>query len=172
MTSRLRRLAPVLYPVVLFLAALWILHRELRQFRYQAVAGYLRSLPRWDLGLALALTVGSYWMLTAYDVLGFRYAGRRLAYRRVAAASFIGYSFTNSVGHALLTGMPIRFRLYSAWGVATEEIARVVAFGFLTFWTGFLSLSGVVFSSSRAACRRPSACRSSASCRSGSPFWR
>ena len=144
MTSRLRRLAPLLSAAV-FAAALWTLHHELKRFHYQDVAAYLRGLPAADVGWALLLTAGSYLLLTVYDLLGFRYAGRPLPFRQVAQGAFIGYSFSNSVGNALFTGAPIRFRLYSGWGVTPEEITKVVAFGFLTFWLGFLSLAGAAF---------------------------
>ena len=140
----LRRLAPVL-PLALFGVALWVLHHELARFHVQQVVASLRSLPASRLLLGGLLTVCGYAVLTGYDLLGTRYAGAPIPYPRIAFTSFIGYAFSNAVGHALLTSTPLRFRLYSAWGATAEQIARVVTFCFVTFWIGFLSLTGVVF---------------------------
>jgi lysylphosphatidylglycerol synthetase-like protein (DUF2156 family) len=68
-----------------------------------------------------------------------------LAYRRIAFASFIGYAFSNSVGHSLVTGGSLRYRLYSGWGLSALEVASVVAFCDLTLWLGFFALAGAAF---------------------------
>ncbi len=143
-TAWLHRVAPFL-PVLLFVVALSVLHHELGGARYHEVMNALRALPASRLLAAAGATVAGYLMLAGYDLLGARHAGAGLAAPRVALASFIGYSFSNTVGHALLTSVPLRFRLYAGWGASAEQIGRIVAFGFLTFWVGFLSLGGAVF---------------------------
>ena len=140
----LHNLGPVI-GVFLFVAALWVLHHELRQYHYHEVMRHIRELPTTRLLLALALTVLSYLVLTGYDVLSFRYIHHPLSYRRIALASFIGYAFSHSIGLAVLTGGSIRYRFYSTWGLSTSEITNVVAFNGLTFWFGFLALGGLAF---------------------------
>ena len=45
----------------------------------------------------------------------------------------------------LFTGTPLRARLYSGWGMTAIDITRVVLFSYITFWLGFIGLSGAAF---------------------------
>jgi phosphatidylglycerol lysyltransferase len=64
---------------VLFAAAVWVLHRELRQVRYREVAEAVRALPPARLLLAFLLTFANYAILTGFDLLAFEYVGKRIA---------------------------------------------------------------------------------------------
>ena len=139
-----RRLTSLI-PLVLFATALWLLHGELEPSHYHQALAYVRQLPNLALVAAAGLTALGYLALTGYDLLGCRYAGSRLPYRQVALAGFTAYAFSNTLGQALLTGAPLRFRLYGTWGVSAEQVTKIVGFGFLTFWVGFVSLTGLVF---------------------------
>lgn len=130
------------FGVALFGAALWILHRELRAYSYPEVMAALRALPRARLALGLACTAASYGLLTGYDALACRYLALALRYRQIALASFVGYAFSHNVGASFLGGGAIRYRLYSSWGLQAGEIATIVAFNGVTFWLGFLLLTG------------------------------
>ena len=140
----LSRLVP-LGSVVFFAGALFLLHRELKGFRYRDVFQFLQALPSERVVQALCLTAFGYLTLTGYDVLAFRYIGKPIAYWKIALASFIGYAFSNSLGLPLLTGTPIRLRFYTGWGLSALEVTRVLLFGIATFWLGFMALSGVTF---------------------------
>ena len=140
----LRKAAPLL-TVLLFAGALWLLHRELAGFRYRDVMLFLRMLPRSRVWLAVLFTALGYAAMTGYDTLAFRNIRDPLPYRKIALASFAGYAFSNSLGFALLTGTPIRARLYSGWGLTATQVTRVVVFCFITFWLGFITLGGIVF---------------------------
>ncbi len=139
-----RTLGPVL-GVALFAGALWILRRELGAYHYADIAQAIRELAPVQLAAALVLTVAGYTLLVGYDLLGLGYAGHRLPVGRVAVAAFTGYAFSNSFGNPLVTGAPIRYRFYSASGLSTFDIARVVGFSFVTFWSGVLTLGGILF---------------------------
>lgn len=139
-----RLLGPVL-GVLLFLGALWILRRELGAYHYADIVQAIRELAPVQLAAAFALTVAGYTLLVGYDLLGLGYAGHRLPVGRVAVAAFTGYAFSNSFGNPLVTGAPIRYRFYSASGLSTFDIARVVGFSFVTFWSGVLTLGGILF---------------------------
>ncbi|HYL04942.1 MAG TPA: bifunctional lysylphosphatidylglycerol flippase/synthetase MprF [Thermoanaerobaculia bacterium] len=140
----LRKAAPFV-TVLLFAGALWLLHRQLEGFRYRDVMMFLRTLPRSRLWLAVLCTALGYAAMTGYDALAFRNIRVPLPYRKIALASFAGYAFSNSLGFALLTGTPVRARLYSGWGLSATQVTRVVVFCFLTFWLGFITLGGVAF---------------------------
>jgi phosphatidylglycerol lysyltransferase len=138
----LHRLTPLL-GVALFAFALWLLHRELRNYRYADLVRVLRELPRGRIWLAVALTAVSYAVLTLYDALGVRYVRRKLSYGRIAMASLVGYGVSMTLGFPLLTGAPLRYRMYSRWGLSASEIARIIAFYSTTFWLGSLAVGGV-----------------------------
>ena len=140
----LRKAAPFV-TVLLFTGALWLLHRQLAGFRYRDVMMFLRTLPRSRVWLAALCTALGYAAMTGYDALAFRNIRVPLPYRKIALASFAGYAFSNSLGFALLTGTPVRARLYSGWGLSATQVTRVVVFCFLTFWLGFITLGGAAF---------------------------
>jgi phosphatidylglycerol lysyltransferase len=131
--------------VLLLAAAFWILHRELRAYRYADLSREVRELPPARVLLALVLTALNYLVLTGYDALGMRYARHPLAYHRVIFASFICYAVSNNLGFSLLTGASLRYRLYSRWGVPIGEIAKVVGFTATTIWLGILAIGGIAF---------------------------
>ena len=139
-----RRLLPFL-ALVLFAAALWVMHDALRQIHYQHVLVQLRSIPGRRILAALGLTALSYLVMTGYDRLALRYICHPLPLGKVTLAAFVSYAFSNTVGLSLLTSGSIRYRLYSAWELTAEEIARLVAFTTLTFWLGILAVAGGIF---------------------------
>jgi phosphatidylglycerol lysyltransferase len=139
---RLLRWVPPVVGVALFAAAALVLHRELRAVSYAEVRGTLSALPPAVLALSLLLCAANYAVLACFDLLAFRYVGRRLASWKVALASFVGYAVSNNVGFALVSGVSVRYRFYSRWGLGPGEISRVVVFYFGTFWLGLLLLGG------------------------------
>ena len=140
----IRRFLPLI-SLVLFAAALWLLHDTLRQVRYHQVLAQLRAISATHILAALGLTFLSYLVMTGYDRLAVSYIHHPLHIGKVTLASFISYAFSNTIGLSLLTSASIRYRLYSAWGLSAEEIARLVAFTTLTFWLGIVTVAGVVF---------------------------
>jgi phosphatidylglycerol lysyltransferase len=143
--NRLLHILGPLLGLLLFLAALWVLHRATASYHYRDISAAIRSVPAGGLAAALLLTALNYAVLTGYDALAFRYIGRSLAYRRIAFASFIGYAFSNTIGLSMLAGSTVRYRLYTVWGVSTVEIARMVVFYTLTLWLGLCALGGITF---------------------------
>jgi phosphatidylglycerol lysyltransferase len=139
----LHRLQPIL-GLALFGIALVILYRELRHYRPGEIARSLSAIPDTRVALAAGLTVLNFLLLSTYDYLGVRYAGRKLSYPRVGIASFVGFAFSQSLGFPLLTGAPARYRLYSAWGLSAVEISQVIAFYTVTFWIGVGLIGGAL----------------------------
>ncbi|HEY0555661.1 MAG TPA: bifunctional lysylphosphatidylglycerol flippase/synthetase MprF [Thermoanaerobaculia bacterium] len=128
-----------------FALALWLLRRELHDLKFKEILTFFGKLPADRVVMAIAFTVLSYLALTAYDALALLYIGKRIAYWKVALASFAGYAFSNTLGMPLFTGTPLRARLYSGWGMTAIDITRVVLFSYITFWLGFIGLSGAAF---------------------------
>jgi len=143
-TKLLHSLGP-LVGLLLFSAALWVIHNELKAHPLHDVLRYVHELPPQQLLLALLLTAISYCVMTGYDTLALKYIQYSLAYSRIALASFIGYAFSNNIGLAMIAGASVRYRLYSAWGLSTLEIGKVVVFCSVTFWLGFLALGSIIY---------------------------
>src|SRR5262245_6309101 len=135
------RLSPLI-GLVLFVAAVAVLGRELRQMPPARLAHALKLFPASALGLAALFTFLNYLILTGYDQLAFLYIRRPIARWQIAMASFVGYAIANNVGFALLSGTSARYRFYSRWGLNGQEISRVVLFYSGTFWLGLIVLGG------------------------------
>ncbi len=139
----LRAVGPAIGGVLLSVAAV-VLWRELSRYRLSDVTDYLQSLPVERTGLAIALAATSYLLLGLYDVLGMRYIGRELPYPKVGVTAFIATSYSNTIGHSMISGGSVRYRLYSAAGLHAGEIARLIVFWDFAVWLGYFLLGGVV----------------------------
>jgi len=145
MIKKIARFAVPLFGVALFAVAMLVLRHELRHYSYHQIAAEFSSLPYWKILLAFSLTVLNYAILTCYDLLAFRYIGHSQPYSKIAPASFTAYAFSNNIGMTTLSGGSIRLRFYSALGLSSIDIARIIGFGIGTFWLGILALGGSVF---------------------------
>ncbi len=146
--ERGRRLFQAIVPflgLLLFGAALFVLQRELAGISWREVGAAAALTPGLSLLLAGLFTTLSFAVLTGYDKLALEYAGESPSRIRRILASFLGFSFSNALGMPLVTGAPIRYRLYSAWGLSADQVLRVVAFGTFTFWLGLLGVAGALF---------------------------
>jgi phosphatidylglycerol lysyltransferase len=124
------------------LALLW-LHHVIGQYRWRDILAHMRAIQTSQLMAAVVLAAAGYACLTLYDALGLRFAGARVPYPRLALISFMGYAIGHNVGLNTLSGGAIRFRAYSVLGLATKQIATVVAFGTVTFCMGAAALLGL-----------------------------
>jgi phosphatidylglycerol lysyltransferase len=147
-TARERRFPPWVGPAVilaLLVFALFLLHGELRAYRYHDITRAIEALPRSNFLFALAFTAIAYGLLPAYDAIALEYVGKPLPLHRVAFSSFISYGLSQTLGFPVVTGNSVRYRFWSAWGLSTAEIAQAVGFVGATFILGIVFLSGVVF---------------------------
>lgn len=130
--------------LLVFSAALWVLHRSLQGVQFGDVLTQFRGLPWLHVLFALGLTAASYLLLTGYDVLGLRYIGKPLSYSKTALASFIAYAFSHNIGLALVTGGSVRYRIYSAAGLSIVEIATITGLCAVTFGMGTVIVVALV----------------------------
>ncbi len=129
--------------VLVFVIAMFAIDRVLGRYHWAEVAARLYAIPWQVLLQAALLTVGSYLVLSLYDLLGVRNAGASLPWRTVATASFAAYAVAHNVGFAALSGGSVRYRVYSRAGLSGLQIAQVVAFCTLTFALGSALLCGL-----------------------------
>jgi len=131
--------------LILLVIALFLLHGELRAYRYHDITRAIFALPHKNVLIAVAFTFIAYGLLPAYDAIALSYVGKPLSLHRVAFSSFISYGLSQTLGFPLITGSSVRYRFWSAWGLSTAEIAQAVSFVGATFVLGMLFLSGAVF---------------------------
>jgi uncharacterized membrane protein YbhN (UPF0104 family) len=122
--------------IIVVAVAIWLVVHELRHFTIDQVLGSLRAVTPHRLILAAIYTGLSYLALTGFDYLGVRYAGWRLAYGRIALASFVSLSIGHTVGLAPLSSGAIRYRFYSRWGLRAVDIVKVVTISAVTVALG------------------------------------
>lgn len=139
-----RRIGPAI-AVAVFLAAAWLLYRELGEYGLQDVRAAVAEIPLWRLWVAAALTALNYLILIGYDYLALEASGHRLPGGQVALASFMGFVTSFNFGF-LLGGTSIRYRLYSSWGLSALEIMKLMMILGISFWMSLFALAGVVFS--------------------------
>lgn len=142
MKDRALAALPACLGLGLFSLAAWVLHHELDEYHFGEVLRHLGAIPSSRIAAAIALTLLGYASLTGYDALALRWVGSRLAYPRIALASFIAYVFSHNVGLSFFGGSAVRYRMFMSWGVPPAALARAIVFNVLTFWLGFLALGG------------------------------
>ena len=142
-TNRYGAVVGAALAVAVFALAAWFLRRELAHIDFGDVLARVRNIPLGRIVAAVLLACGSYLVLTGYDALGVRYAGRRLPYLRTALTSFMAYAVGHNLGVAALSGGSIRYRVYSALGLSAVEVTKVIAFCTVTFGLGAACLLGI-----------------------------
>ncbi len=125
--------------------SLWLVHGELKSFRYHDISRAMFAIPLWRGVAALALTAASYATFPVYDAIALRYAGRSLPVRKVALSSFISYGLSQTLGFPVVTAGSVRYRFWSGWGLSTAEIAQAVGFAAVTFTLGMILVTGLAF---------------------------
>lgn len=138
----IKRLIPLI-GVFLFLAALWILHREVAQISHAELRRALRAISVPSLFFASLAAFANYALLTLSDAIAVRQSGARLPYPRVAFISFISNAIGFNVGMSILSGGSVRFRLYSTCGLAALQIAGVIAMVHITLSLGMWTSAGI-----------------------------
>ena len=148
----MKRKSPVhllglLLVVAIFAAAAWMLYSEFRKhdLTFAKIRDSILQIPTSHIVLALGVTFISYAVvLVCYDYLAFRFAEVPISLRRVAFAALTGYPFSYNF-NATLAGIPLRYRLYSAWGIPLTKIVQLLVILALTFWFGVFFIAGVLF---------------------------
>ena len=135
--------------------ALTVLYRLTHLWHWHDIRIAIWELPPSLLVGALLLTGISYLLLCCYDMLALKACGKQLPWQQVSMTSFIAYTFSNTLGFALLTGTSVRYRIYSSLGLTTGEIAKVVIFCSITFFIGLLGWGGTVLFAEQGALLLP-----------------
>jgi phosphatidylglycerol lysyltransferase len=131
--------------IAIFAMALWALYHDFKNVHWEELSNYAARLPPGRIALAACATVLSYICLACCDFLGLNYVRQKLRFSAVALVSFISYAFSTNLGTAVVSGGAVRMRLYSALGLQTGEVARLIGFCAVAGFSGQALLSGLVF---------------------------
>jgi glycosyltransferase 2 family protein len=140
--ARAIRLALRIVPVVLLVAAFFVLRHEFRGLSWTAVA---RAMDGWGhaaiLG-ALLLSVLSFMLMGVVEWLGLRWAGSKLPWSVAIAGSFLAGAIGHAIGANLLVAGAVRARLYDRYGVGLTQVAATTLFNGMSFAVGLSTLGG------------------------------
>ena len=126
----------MLAAIVLGVAVLGGLRHLVQSLDYEALTRAMKATPGDRLVMAVLATLFSYLALTGYDFSALRYLGARMRPATVMLTAFIAYAVGNSVGLGVMTGGAVRMRLYTAAGLETSQIFRVIGFNAGAFGLG------------------------------------
>ncbi|MBV8062494.1 MAG: UPF0104 family protein [Nevskia sp.] len=139
-SQRLRRLAKLLFLLLL----LGVLGYAAHSVDWPRVLAALRRMPPSRLLLAAACSALSYAGYSFTDLFALRYLAPPVSRARAMTIAFVSYAFNQNFG-SLLGTIGFRLRLYSHAGLEPAQIAPIVGLGFITNWSGYLLLAGLVF---------------------------
>jgi len=138
----LHRITPYI-GFVLFLAAICIVHHELKVHSIADITDGLEQVPMSVILLGTLLTGINYLCLTGYDFMALRYLGRTVRPRNILLASLISFSISNNTGQALISGSSMRYRFYSLWGLSGMDIIKFSLFISLMYVLGATTLFSI-----------------------------
>ena len=138
----LHRITPFI-GIILFPAALFVVHGELKTHTIAEITAGIEQLPVSVILSAMLLTGLSYLILTGYDFLALRYLGIKVKPKNVIMASLISFSISNNTGQALISGSSMRYRFYSLWGLSGVDIIKFSLFISLMYMLGATTLFGI-----------------------------
>src|SRR5246127_734087 len=103
----------------------------------------LTNIQPQHIALAGLCVVCAFCTLTFYDFFALRTIGKKhVPYRIAALSSFTSYSIGHNIGATVFTGGPIRFRIYSDYGLSAVDVAKICFLSGLTFWLRNLFVLG------------------------------
>lgn len=141
------KLKDYVWPVIGLAAvgiSVWLLYKELRSISLDDVIHSLNAIPMHRWILAGLSTLAAYAALAGYDRIALLHLRRKISWLFIALCSFTTYALSHNIGASVLSGAVVRYRAYSSQGMATPEIALLIAFCSFTFLLGVLTLSAIV----------------------------
>jgi glycosyltransferase 2 family protein len=140
---RLVGLLTSVFGFLLLAFCLWILNRELGKYSLNDIIRSFLAISDRQILLAVIFTCLGYLSIGTYDFIAFRHFNICLDKKKIIFTTFLTYAISNVTGFTLLIGGGIRYRFYSLWGVSAKNIAKITAFGNLTFWLGSIAIASV-----------------------------
>jgi uncharacterized membrane protein YbhN (UPF0104 family) len=140
--ARATKLALRIVPVILLIAAVFVLRREFRGLSWTAVAQAMDGWGHAAIVGALVLSVLSFLLMGAVEWLGLRWAGAKMPWGAAVVGSFLSGAIGHAIGANLLVAGAVRARLYDRYGVSLTQVAATTLFNGMSFAVGLATLGG------------------------------
>jgi uncharacterized membrane protein YbhN (UPF0104 family) len=140
--ARATRLALRIVPVVLLVAAFFVLRHEFKDLSWSAVAKAMDGWGHAAIAEALGLSVTSFLLMGVIEQLGLRWMGARIPWRPAIIGSFLASAIGHAIGANLLVAGAIRARLYDRYNVGLAQVAGATLFNGMAFAVGLGALGG------------------------------
>lgn len=140
--ARVTKLALRIVPLVLLVAAVFVLHREFRGLSWSEVAAAMDGWGHVAMFSALLLAAASFLLMGVVEWLGLRWAGAKLPWGVAIAGSFLAGAIGHAIGANLLVAGAVRARLYDRFGVGLAQVAATTLFNGMSFAVGLGALGG------------------------------
>lgn len=133
----------VFISLIIFTVSLLLLYNLEQEYQLSDIIKEVKGFSFVELLCAALLTVGSYSLLTLYDFIAVRNIDKEIPYRKIVPISFLGFTFSNTIGFSLLTGTSIRYKFYSELGLSGNKITQIVISCSVTFFLGLFFICGI-----------------------------
>ena len=140
----LHRLSPV-FTIVVFCFAGVVIYLQLKAHSLSEIAADIKGIPSTKVLMAFALVVPGLLALACYDVVAVRYLKLPLRWWKPLGTGLLGYSITNTTGHAVVVGGMLRLRIYPRWNIKAGAIGEILGFGVLTYYLGLSCTAALAF---------------------------
>jgi hypothetical protein len=110
---------------------------------YRAMVAALRHTPVSVIVWSVCATALSFAALVGRDASALRHVGARASLSALLLASFCGTALGNAVGFGTLTAAAVRYRIYGAVGIKSDDIARLLLFVLAGFAVGLAGIGGL-----------------------------
>src|SRR6266566_846936 len=129
--------------LLIIIFAVTTLVRTLKGVDTAIILTALTEIAPHRIALAALCVVGAFCTLTFYDFFALRTIGKnQVPYRIAAMSSFTSYTIGHNIAATVFTGVAIRFRIYSDYGLTAIDVAKICFLSGLTFWLGNLFVLG------------------------------
>lgn len=136
------KMALRIVPVILLVAAFFVLRREFRGLSWDAVAKAVDGWGHGAIAVALVLAALSFLLMGVVEWLGLRWAGKTLPWGVAIVGSFLASAIGHAIGANLLVAGAVRARLYDRYGVGLTQVAAATLFNGMSFAVGLGALGG------------------------------
>jgi phosphatidylglycerol lysyltransferase len=131
-----RRLLPVALSFGIIAVATAVLWRALAQVEPAAVLRHIQSLPLALVLISLLAAATAYTALAIYEVHMLRHVSPAVSARRAFVTALSAYPIGHAIGFGALSGGAVRYRIYTAAGVDTVGLARIVVLSAMPYALG------------------------------------
>jgi uncharacterized membrane protein YbhN (UPF0104 family) len=131
-----------IFPYIVMLVALSLLYSELSGLRWDELTHTLSRYEGAQLVLAGILLALNYVIWSGYDWVSLRQLNHPVSYVQIFRTCAVAFPVTNLVGYSLITGLGIRAKYYTPYGMNLSRVAQIILFNVESWWAGFLFVLG------------------------------